>query len=185
MARLSLPARTALRTDARLMSLIAVLAVAAASTCMVPATEEAAQRALPYAAFDSRAGPYGWRALAAAGCTDPAISLLAQYSEANRNRLAPAQRREIAFHIGQALAMAGREQEAIVPLEQALDAEAPPEWATYVKATLAFLRRDGVALQAARTSYAALAPGSVRLRIIDGLLACPTEPYMKAAHCKM
>ena len=81
--------------------------------------------------------------------------------------------------------MAGREQEAIAPLEQALDAEPPPEWATYVRATLAFLRRDLAALQAARASYAALAPGSVRLRIIDGLVACPTEPYMKAAHCKM
>ena len=167
------------------MSLIVALAVAAASTCTVPASEEVAQRALPYAAFDGRAGPFGWRALAAAGCTDSAVSLLAQYAEANRSRLAPAQRRELAFHTGQALAMAGREQEAIAPLELAVDSDAPAEWATYVKATLAFLRRDGAALQAARASYAELAPGSMRLRIIDGLVACPTEPYMKAAHCRM
>jgi len=171
--------------DRQFMSLIVAVLVVAASACTVPSSEEAAQRALPYAGFDSRNGPFGWRVLAAAGCTDSAVSLLAQYSEANSRHLAPAQRREIAFHIGQALAMAGREQEAIAPLEQALDAEAPAEWASYVKATLAFLRRDGVALQAARASYAALAPGSVRLRIIDGLVACPTEPYMKAAHCKM
>ena len=167
------------------MSLIVSLFVAAASTCAVPSSEEAAQRALPYAAFDSRNGPFGWRALAANGCTDSAVHLLAQYAEANRIRMTPGQGRELAFHIGQALAMAGREQEAIVPFEQALDADAPAEWAIYVKATLAFLRRDGPALQAARASYAALAPGSMRLRIIDGLVACPTEPYMKAAHCKM
>jgi tetratricopeptide (TPR) repeat protein len=166
------------------MSLVVALLVATASACTVPPSEEGAQQALPYAAFDGREGPFGWRALVAAGCTDSAISLLAAYSEANRDRLAPAQRRELAFHMGQALAMAGREQEAIAPFEQALDSEAPPEWATYVKATLAFLRRDGAALQEARRSYAEVAPGSVRLRIIDGLVACPTEPYMKAAHCK-
>jgi tetratricopeptide (TPR) repeat protein len=167
------------------MSLVVALLAAATSTCMVPSAEEAAQRSMPYAAFDGQTGPYGWRALAAAGCTDTAVSILAHYAEANRIRLAPAQRREIAFHIGQALAMAGREQEAIAPFERALDPEAPAEWATYVEATLAFLRRDEAALQAARTAYAALAPGSVRLRIIDGLLACPTEPYMKATHCRM
>jgi len=167
------------------MSFVVSLMLAAASTCTVPSSEESAQQALPYAAFDSRNGPYGWRALLGAGCTDSAVSLLAQYLEVNRRRLAPAQRREMAFHIGQALAMAGREQEAIAPLEQALDPEAPTEWSTYVMATLAFLRRDATALQAARASYAAVAPGSVRLRIIDGLVACSTEPYMKAAHCKM
>ena len=167
------------------MSLLASVVLAAAAVCEVPSSEEAAQRALPYPAFDSRSGPFGWRVLAANGCTDSAVSLLARYADENRARLAPAQRSEIAFHIGQALAMAGREQEAIAPLERALDAEAPVEWTTYVKATVAFLRRDGPALQAARESYAALAPGSSRLRIIDGFVACPTEPYMKAAHCKM
>jgi hypothetical protein len=167
------------------MSLLASVVLAAAAVCEVPSSEEAAQRALPYPAFDSRSGPFGWRALAAVGCTDLAVSLLARYSQTHRDRLAPAERREIDFHIGQSLAMAGRDQEAIAPLEQALDAEAPEEWAAYVKATLAFLRRDAPALRAARASYSALAPGSLRLRIIDGLVACPTEPYMKAAHCKM
>ena len=167
------------------MSLSVALLVAAASTCTIPASEEAAQTALPYSEFDGRDGPFGWRALAAAGCADSAVALLTRYAEAHRGRLALAQGREIAFHIGQVLAMVGREQEAIAPLEQALDAEAPAEWVAYVRATLAFLRRDMTALQEARASYAALAPGSVRLRIIDGLVACPKEPYMKAAHCRM
>jgi len=81
--------------------------------------------------------------------------------------------------------MANRPEEAIGPLEQALDPEAPPEWATYVNATLAFLRRDTVALHASHSAYKDLAPGSMRLRIIEGFIACPTESYMNAAHCKM
>ena len=116
------------RTDRRSMSLSVALLVAAASTCTIPASEEAAQTALPYSEFDGRDGPFGWRALAAAGCADSAVALLARYAEAHRGRLALAQGREIAFHIGQVLAMVGREQEAIAPLEQALDAEAPAEW---------------------------------------------------------
>lgn len=167
------------------MSLAVALLAAATPACTLPSAEGVAQQALPYAVFDSRGTPFGWRVLAAAGCTDTAVSLLAQYAEANRSRLAAAEVREISFHIGQALAMAGREQESIAPFERALDSGATLEWATYVRATLAFLRRDAVALQAARASYAAIAPGSVRLRIIEGLIACPTEPYMKAAHCRM
>jgi hypothetical protein len=167
------------------MSATLALLAAAASACAVPTAEGVAQQALPYAAFDTRGSPFGWRALAAAGCTDAAVSLLAQYSEANRGRLAEAEAREIAFHVGQALAMAGREQESIAPFERARGSGDSPEWATYVEATLAFLRRDAAALQTARAAYAAIAPGSVRLRIIEGLVACPTEPYMKAAHCKM
>jgi hypothetical protein len=64
-------------------------------------------------------------------------------------------------------------------------ADATPEWRAYVHATLAFLRRDAAALGRARQAYAAIAPGSMRLRIIDGLLACPAEPYAKATHCRM
>ena len=167
------------------MNYIGALLVASASTCTVPPSEVTAQAALPYAAFDSRDGPFGWRTLVATGCTDSAVSLLVHYSEANRSTLASAPRREVAFPIGQALAMANRPEEAIGPLEQALDPEAPPEWATYVKATLAFLRRDTVALRAAHSAYETLAPGSMRLRIIEGLIAGPTEPSMHAAHCKM
>ena len=166
-------------------SLIITLAAAAASTCAVPAAEAVAQLSLPYAAFDNRGAPFGWRTLSSSGCTDAAVSLLTRYAEENRSRLAPAEQREIAFHIGQALAMAGREPESIPWFEHALSAEASGEWDTYVQATLAFLRRDTVALGAARASYATLAPDSMRLQIIDGLVACPTEPYMKAAHCKM
>jgi hypothetical protein len=167
------------------MSLVVPLLVAAASICTVPTDEKAMQLSLPYATFDSRGGPYGWRNLNASGCTDAAVSLLAAYSGANTSRLAGVELREIAFHIGQALAMAGREQEAIAHFEKAQDAGASAEWRAYVQATLAFLRRDAAGLATARETYAAIAPGSMRLRIIDGFVACSGEPYAKAAHCKM
>jgi len=167
------------------MELVVAFMVAATSTCGVPSAEGVAQRSLPYAEFDSRGAPFGWRALAATGCTDAAISLLDEYAKANRSRLSAAESGEVAFHIGQALAMAGREQESIAPFERALHPGASAEWSIYVNATLAFLRRDVVALKAARASYETIAPGSVRLRIIEGLVACPAEPYIKAAHCSM
>ena len=62
---------------------------------------------------------------------------------------------------------------------------ASPEWQAYVLATLAFLHRDSAALAAARAQYAGIAPRSMRLRIIDGFIACPKDTYAKAAHCGM
>jgi hypothetical protein len=167
------------------MSLFVPLLVAAASVCTVPAEERTTQLSLPYASFDSRGGSYGWRNLNASGCADEAVSVLTAYSSANAGRLAGDEMREIAFHIGQTLAMAGREQEAIAHFEEAQGVSASAEWRAYVQATLAFLRRDAAALATARETYAAIAPSSMRLRVIDGFVACSREPYAKAAHCKM
>ena len=69
--------------------------------------------------------------------------------------------------------------------ERATNAAASPEWRAYVAATLAFLQHDASALAASRAVYAAGAPGSKRLSIIDGFIACPHEPYARAVHCKM
>ena len=167
------------------MSLAIALLALGAGACAVPAEEASTQAALPYAAFDSRSGPYGWRALSASGCVDAAIALLQRYRDANPTRLGADEARELAFHVGQALAMAGREPESIASFEAAQGADATPEWRTYVEATLAFLRRDAAALAQARSRYAALAPGSMRLRIIDGFVACPDAGYARAAHCAM
>jgi hypothetical protein len=164
---------------------LAVLVMVAASLCSVPPPEAAAQRSLTYADFDAHSGPYGWRVLAAAGCSDAAVSLLADYGAARTGTLAGAEQRELAFHIGQVLALAGREPEALAPFERAQGTDAPLEWSTYVRATLAFLRRDAAALAATRDAYASLAPGSMRLRIIDGFVACPKESYARAVHCRM
>jgi hypothetical protein len=91
---------------------------------------------------------------------------------------------ELYFHIGQALALSGREDESIVHFERALEPAASPEWRAYVQATVAFLKRDSGALLAARAAYAAIAPESMRLRFIDGFLSCPNDTYARAVHCK-
>ena len=89
----------------------------------------------------------------------------------------------MSFHSGQALALAGREADSIPYFEQALAIEVSAEWRAYVEATLAFLRHDSQALEQARDRYRSIAPGSMRLGFIGGMLACPDEPYARAVHC--
>ena len=163
--------------------LAARILAAVASACSPPEAALAAQMGLSYEAFDGREGADGWRSLNGEGCTDAAVALLARYGAANAGRMSGAQRRELEFHIGQTLAFAGRKAEAIPAIERADGAEASPEWRAYVAATLAFLRGDAGALKAARARYAAVAPGSMRLKMIDGFIACPTADYMTAAFC--
>ena len=79
---------------------------------------------------------------------------------------------------------AGRERESIGYFERSL-ARGNDEWRTDVAATVAFLKRDAEALTSARERYASPAPGSMRLRFIDGFVACPHESYAKAVHCSM
>lgn len=167
------------------MWVAAALLVASVDPCDAPAGEVSASIELPYAAFDGQPGPYGWRSLLEAGCVDAAVRLLAAYATANDAGLNQEQRLEMQFHIGQSLAMSGREEESIPYFVRSSAPDAPAEWRTYVEATLAFLRRDTASLAAARIAYARIAPDSMRLRFIDGMVACPGEPYAQAVHCKM
>jgi hypothetical protein len=167
------------------MNGIAAALLAAATSCAVPQADVSVQTSLDYGAFDSRGEPHGWRYLIQVSCTDAAIALLAAYATANEARLTAEQRLELAFHAGQALAFAGREAESIPHFERAISEQTTSEWEAYVTATLAFLRHDASALAAARKAYATIAPASMRLKIIDGFMACPHEPYSRAVHCAM
>ncbi len=167
-----------------LANLLLVSTLAVAPPCSLPADESRRQLQLPYEAFDSRPPPHGWRALLAAGCTDAAVTLLAAYEERNAARLLEPQRLEIAFHQGQVLAMSGRDAEALPHFERAQGGTSD-EWAAYVGATVAFLRHEPGKLQAARDAYARIAPQSMRLMFLDGMLACQDKPYATAVHCRM
>jgi hypothetical protein len=167
------------------LGLILLAMFASAAPCAVSEGELWAQLALTYDAFDSAPPPHGWRGLNSAGCTDAAVALLQGYAEANAAKLSAEQKREMAFHAGQALAFAGRERDAIPHFQRADGNDAPEEWRAFVAAHLAFLLRDGVALAKARERYAGIAPGSMRLKFIDGFVACPDKSYMEAAHCAM
>ena len=163
--------------------MIMILASLAASACVVPPAEIARQLALPYEQFDAGEQPQAWRQLNGEGCTDEAVRLLNKYADANAAKISTEQKSEIAFHRGQALAFASRNAEAIPHLEQALAIGGTDEWTTYVAANIAFLKGDAAALRKARDRYAAVAPNSMRLKFIDGFIACPTDAYMKAAFC--
>lgn len=163
----------------------ALLLIAATAQCAVPESEGSRQMALPYEKFDSESGPGGWRTLNGKGCTDEAVRLLQDYSAANRNRLSAADLSELAFHQGQALAFNGREAEAVPHFRESLRIGGDDEWTTYVTATIAFLNHDGAGLLRARERYAAISPGSMRLKVLDGFLKCSGESYMKAVHCAM
>jgi hypothetical protein len=167
-----------------MLVLAALALVVEASACDVSDAEVRRQQALSYEQFDEGNGQYSWRQLNAKGCADAAVNLLKAYAS-NAHALTMAQRSENAFHQGQVLAFAGRDAESIEHFAKARAMAAGGEWTTYVDATLAFLRKDFAALNAARERYARLAGDSMRLQVIDGFIAFPAEPYAKAAHCKM
>ncbi len=162
-----------------------LLAAASATACQVPPAAMARQIALPYEQFDEAKDLISWRRLNDRGCTDAAIRLLGTYDTTNSSKLSLEQKSELAFHRAQVLAFGGRDGEAIPHIEQALRVGGSEEWTTYVAATLAFLRRDRAALRQARDRYQAIAAGSMRLKILDGFVACPAETYLTAAHCAM
>ncbi len=156
------------------------MAGAATGTTSCPAEIDSAQLGLGYAQFDAA----GWRTVLAAGCTDAAVAQLRAYRDVNRSHMSEDQVRELNFHMGQALAMSGREEESIPYFEQARGGD--QEWSAYVEATLAFLRRDAAALQMQRDRYAAASGASeMRLSFIDGFIACPAAGYVQAVHCRM
>ena len=168
-----------------ILGLFAALVVSAAPACVVPPAETAAQLSLDYTAFDGRPGKHGWRTLGASGCAEAAVELLDAYLQAHRNELSGQQQRELSFHMGQTFALAGQELHALPYFERAQSTAATAEWQIYVAATLGFLRRDRGALESAYAAYSAISPSSMRLRIIAGLVACPSESYAKAVHCRM
>lgn len=166
-----------------LSSFLFVAAAASNGPCVVSSVELSRQASLAYASFDGQPAPYGWRYLSGSGCIDAAVSLLTACEVANSSRLSPAEAMELPFHIGQVLALAGREQESIPYFERSLGSAATAEWRGYVEATLAFLKRDLEALKEAHARYSSVAPGSMRLRFIKGFVTCPNESYAKAVHC--
>jgi hypothetical protein len=151
---------------------------AAAPTCPAAVPDE--QMALSYEAFDAG----GWRELLAQGCTDAAVASLERYQAANQSRLSAEQTRELRFHVGQTLAMSGRDAESVAHFERSAGGD--EEWDAYVQATIAFLKREAEALVAQRARYAQAAGASaMRLAVIDGFVACPGQSYVAAVRCGM
>jgi hypothetical protein len=167
-----------------------------------------AMLALDESAFDQDLGNGGggWRALEGkAGCEQATAELIAAYRAAH-----PDGSTLLAWHEGQVRASLGQDEQAIALFDAA---RKPAEkdlagWNLYVDASIAFLRRDRTALQAARDALASVAyPGgddapplkdgylefpaadgqpAMRVRwppnidVVDGFLHCFDKPYKDA-----
>lgn len=151
--------------------------------CVVPATEKMRLLALPYQKFDTDTAKFAWRSLNARNCADNAIKLIGDYVASHPTSMTIEQQSEALFHAGQALAFANRNTESIRYFERALALATKEEWVTYVAAHVAYANGDLAKLRHARDRYAAIAPGSMRLGFLDGMLKCPDLSYMEAANC--
>lgn len=111
----------------------------------------------------------GWRTLASnPGCQAVAADLLRDYRQVHKNESGL-----LYWHEGQLRAFSGQTQEAIALMEHARPAPGAEDnggWGPYVEATIAFLRRDKLALDNARLKLAALPPptGKDASPVIDG-----------------
>jgi hypothetical protein len=150
--------------------------------------------ALPERAFDQDLEG-GWRALAARSkCRRAAADLIAAYRRAH-----PAASSILRWHEGQLRASVGQTRRAISLFEASRHLDNTDDWGwnDYVDATVAFLRRDRMALTAARERLAARPKPPtwnprdpqgralpiawpVNLNVVDGLIRCFDKSYDQA-----
>ncbi len=148
----------------------------------------------------------GWRPIAnTKGCELAAADLIRDYRELHypQGLRGPAGNGNIEilfWHEGQVRAMANQSQEAVTLFEQSFDSTSQPDWAEYAKATIAFLRQDRKALEAARVALLDLPEPEgwaervqemkeqygfdmkwpSNLGVVDALLRCFDRPYSDA-----
>lgn len=163
---------------------------------------DAAMLALPLHEFDQTDA--GWRSLDAEGCEALAAETIARYRIQNREALAGQDTGTLVWHEGQLRAAAGQTDAAIVLMLEGRDAESDATQ-PYVDASIAFLRHDRPALEAAyarlmalpvpeafaravarfAASYPDLTPPTWPLNRdkVEGFLACFDRPYREAYVC--
>jgi hypothetical protein len=183
-----------------LTSLLTALALQTAPVeCRQP---DAAMLALPLHDFDQTDA--GWRSLDAEGCEAVSAETIARYRVQNREALAGQDAGTLVWHEAQLRAAAGQTDVAIALMLEVRDAESDAIQ-PYVDASIAFLRRDRQALEAAyarlmalpvpasfaraaerfAASYPDLPPLSWPLNRdkVEGFLACFDRPYREAYVC--
>lgn len=182
-----------------ILASLALAAASAAGSAPSCSYDRAALLALDQPAFDQDLRG-GWRALAAKGCDREAAELIRQWREAHR-----ATDTILFWHEGQLRANAGDYALAIPLFERgrhAPDEDATWGWNLYVDGSIAFLRGDRPALEAARARLAELprpadlpevrdANGTpvvidwpMNLHVLDALLRCWGQSYRRAYSCR-
>lgn len=183
------------------MSLIAILTALTLGQTSCP-QPDAAMLALSLHDFDQTDA--GWRSLESAGCEAGIADAIALYRSENSAVLANENTNLLDWHEAQLRASAGQTDAAIAIFEAGL-ARAHQSIRPYHEATLAFLKQDRVAFDAARARlltlpepedfgrsqarYAASYPKAPPLKwplntsIVDGFAACFDRPYREAFIC--
>lgn len=180
-----------------LTAIALLLAQTATPTCTY---DRAALLKLDLPAFDQdMAG--GWRALSMRGCESEAAGLIRDYRLANT--LTPEQIGLLKWHEGQLRANLNEPAAAIALFEEAYknpEIDKDFGWNWYVDGTIAFLRRDREALEAALTGLAAVPrpagldprgpdgkPIAIRwpmnLNVLENFQRCWDQPYKAAYVC--
>lgn len=180
-------------------ALASALAIQAAPDCR---RADDAMLALPLQAFDQTAE--GWRSLDAEGCEAVAADAIVEYRRRNTDALKSEDTGTLDWHEGQLRAAAGQTERAIAIFEAGLD-ETDEVIRPYRVGTIAFLRRDRAALEAAyrdlmsvpepeqfarakaryEANYPDLPPLTWPLNRnkLEGFLACFDRPYGEAYGC--
>lgn len=129
----------------------------------------------------------GWRPLAAReGCAGEAAELIRKYREFVENRT-----RILYWHEGQLRARIGETERAIELFDRSRRRNSDEYgWNHYVDATIAFLRRDRSALEAARARLARSTipewersrpnPQPMNMHVVDRLITCFGRTYQEA-----
>lgn len=186
-----------------LVLLAAIVAQTAPPSAILPPPscryDKAAMLALDERAFDQdMAG--GWRALSNIGCDAAAAAAIRDWRAAH---LQSKWTFMLNWHEGQMRANAGQTAEAIALFEmsrKSIEQDAGFGWNLYVAGTIAFLKGDATAFDAARAKLAALPrpatfnpvgpdgkPLEIRwpinLNVLEGFQRCWSQPYKQAYAC--
>jgi hypothetical protein len=194
--------------------MLALLAAAAAVASEPPRPECAFDReaalALEFVAFDQTEGS-GWRPLHDAKCYIEAAELLRDWQVRHRGDFDLSNPRDrsivefLPWHEAQMWANAGRNDQALPLFERTHKAGEGPlvaAWNFYVDGTIAFLRRDRPALEAATAGLSAIpkpptwdkavgadgkpisVPWPQNLDVLQALSRCWEQPYSVAYVCR-
>lgn len=162
------------------------LTLAESQNCQITATQLADYLKLDFKSFDQTLPDGGWRGLANRGCELEATKLVEIYHLHHFDILEAWQSRILYWHAGQVYAMQGLTELAIARFEKSFDplekADAPLKWNSYVRGSIAFLKRDKDGLIKARDHLRA-GNGSKpdpNLKILEAFVRCFQKPYKEA-----
>jgi hypothetical protein len=160
------------------------------------AVDRANMLALDQQSFDQ--GPSGWRQLEVPGCYRKAADLIRYWRRAHSSGS-----KILLWHEGQNRAKAGQAREAVRLFKASRKGESDEmavPWNLYVDGSIAFLRRDRVALEVSRSALAASPepasfmplgpdgkpiqiPWPPNLNVLEGFQRCWDQPYDRAYSC--